>query len=236
MQVRTGARCASGSLALAVAVVALVALAPAAAQAAKRSGEHARHSSVAPLTRLAGWSAGPVQRWTGYRRPGGSRRVREVQRRLDRLGYQAGPVDGLFGPRTERATRHFQARHAVRVDGVVGRHTLHALRRVDRRHTPVSAPRPAHPPRTAAPRARPTTSPPAATPVREPGRRPALPVTAVLIALGCLGAGAVAASFVRTRRQIRRLQRPGPAPGVRARAGTGPPPTRRRASLRKEQP
>ena len=52
-----------------------------------------------------GWSARSVGLGSGYSRPGGSDRVREVQRRLTRLGYRPGPVDGLFGPRTRAATR-----------------------------------------------------------------------------------------------------------------------------------
>jgi hypothetical protein len=69
----------------------------------------------------AGWSAGPVGRGTGYHRPGGSRRVRDVQRRLTRLGYRPGPIDGLFGPRTQAAVRWFQYKHGLRPSGRVGR-------------------------------------------------------------------------------------------------------------------
>jgi hypothetical protein len=229
MQVRTGARRAAGPLVLAVAVAALAALAPA-AQAGQRTGGHARHTSAVSLTRIAGWSAGPVQRWTGYRRPGGSRRVREVQRRLDRLGYRAGPVDGLFGPRTERATRRFQRHRSMRVDGVVGRHTLHALRRAaHRRHQPVTTPRPTAPPpqRTTAPTARPG-SPPVADTVREAPARPEPPVTLVLIGIGVLGAAAGTASFVHTRKRIRDAQRA----ALQARPDSGPSPPRRTVSMR----
>jgi hypothetical protein len=79
----------------------------------------------------ADWSAGPIGRWIGYVRPGGSRRVREVQRRLDRLGYRLGRVDGLFGPRTEQAAIRFQRRNGLAADGLVGRRTLRAIRRRD---------------------------------------------------------------------------------------------------------
>jgi hypothetical protein len=97
-----------------------------AAVAGSAPGAHA-----APIGARADWSAGPVGRWTGYLRPGGSRRVREVQRRLDRLGYRVGPVDGRFGPRTERAAIRFQRRSRLAADGLVGRRTLRAIRMRD---------------------------------------------------------------------------------------------------------
>ena len=75
-----------------------------------------------------GWSAGSVGLGTGYHKPGGSKRVREVQRRLVQLGYRPGPVDGLFGPRTRAATRWFQFKHGLRVNGRVRRSTLAVLR------------------------------------------------------------------------------------------------------------
>src|SRR3954467_10347223 len=50
-----------------------------------------------------GWSAGGVGRGSGYGRANGSRRVREVQRRLLRRGYRPGVVDGRFGARTRAA-------------------------------------------------------------------------------------------------------------------------------------
>jgi hypothetical protein len=151
----------------------------------------------------AGWSAGPVHRWTGYSRPGGSRRVRELQRRLHRLGYEPGPVDGLFGPRTERATRRFQARHGLRVDAIVGPRTLRVLRERGRRHRaahrapapgPVTAPLPAH-------------LPPVQTAARDAApAHPALPAVPLIIAIALLGAGAFVSSYVKTGARIRRTE------------------------------
>ena len=74
-----------------------------------------------------GWSAGPVGFRSGYTRPGGSERVREVQRRLVKLGYRPGPVDGLFGPRTRAATQWFQFKHGLPTNGRVNRSTLAVL-------------------------------------------------------------------------------------------------------------
>jgi hypothetical protein len=81
----------------------------------------------------SGWSAGSVTRGTGYWRPGASRRVREVQRRLDRLGYRSGEVDGLFGPITQAAVRQYQRDRALQADGIVGPQTLSDLRSRTRR-------------------------------------------------------------------------------------------------------
>jgi len=44
-----------------------------------------------------------LTRGTGYRTPAGSQRVRDLQRRLLRLGYRPGTRDGRYGPRTQAA-------------------------------------------------------------------------------------------------------------------------------------
>src|SRR3954453_14759209 len=75
-----------------------------------------------------GWSAGAVRRGTGYVRPGGSRRVRDVQRRLTRLGYRPGPRDGLFGPRAGAAAGWFQYKPGLRSTGRVDKLPLVVLR------------------------------------------------------------------------------------------------------------
>jgi peptidoglycan hydrolase-like protein with peptidoglycan-binding domain len=106
-------------------IVALVLLIPSSATAAQRAAS----SSSSPAAALpVGWSAGPVRIGTGFHRPGGSERVREVQRRLRTVGISPGPVDGLFGPRTDAAVESFQTEHGLVVDGVVGIQTLTALR------------------------------------------------------------------------------------------------------------
>jgi hypothetical protein len=49
--------------------------------------------------------------------------VREIQRALTELGYDPGPIDGLFGARTRAAIKRFQAEHGLVADGIVGRKT-----------------------------------------------------------------------------------------------------------------
>lgn len=53
--------------------------------------------------------------------------VKLIQARLNDLGFKSGPVDGKFGPVTERAVRGFQTKHAPPVDGWVGPVTWAAL-------------------------------------------------------------------------------------------------------------
>jgi peptidoglycan hydrolase-like protein with peptidoglycan-binding domain len=43
--------------------------------------------------------------------------VESIQRDLNRLGYDAGPVDGRLGNRTARAIRRYQRVHSLPVDG-----------------------------------------------------------------------------------------------------------------------
>jgi N-acetylmuramoyl-L-alanine amidase len=46
--------------------------------------------------------------------------VAELQRRLNALGFDAGKVDGIFGPRTARAVTEFQQNRHLSEDGVAG--------------------------------------------------------------------------------------------------------------------
>lgn len=56
-----------------------------------------------------------------------SQDVRKLQEMLRQGGIDAGPVDGIFGPRTERAVREYQARQGLQTDGIVGAKTSGAL-------------------------------------------------------------------------------------------------------------
>ena len=72
--------------------------------------------------------------------------VRDLQQRLYELGYSPGPVDGIFGPRTEEAVKAFQRDSGLLTDGIVGPRTRADLEAPQCRQTsrPVqpSAPRP----------------------------------------------------------------------------------------------
>jgi DNA invertase Pin-like site-specific DNA recombinase len=113
-------------LSLLVAALALVAVSPAPAAAEQRVSGTA--DALAGCGWPDGWEAGAVAFGSGYESRSGSRRVREVQRRLKRAGARPGPVDGLFGPLTRAAVKRYQRRRGIAPTGVVGRRTLAQLR------------------------------------------------------------------------------------------------------------
>lgn len=58
--------------------------------------------------------------------------VQALQRRLTSLGFNAGRVDGIFGPLTHAALREFQRGVGVDADGTAGVQTYRALERLGR--------------------------------------------------------------------------------------------------------
>ena len=60
-------------------------------------------------------------------KPAFSSEVEYDQRILAALGYYAGPVDGIRGPKTIGAVKAFQSDNGLVVDGIVGPKTLAAL-------------------------------------------------------------------------------------------------------------
>jgi N-acetylmuramoyl-L-alanine amidase len=56
--------------------------------------------------------------------------VRELQRKLNALGFDAGREDGLFGPKTDHAVREFQRNVGDEPDGIVGDETLTTIGRM----------------------------------------------------------------------------------------------------------
>jgi hypothetical protein len=53
--------------------------------------------------------------------------VAAVQRRLGRLGYYQGVVDGVIGPQTRSAIAAFESRNGMAVDGTISRPLLDSL-------------------------------------------------------------------------------------------------------------
>ncbi len=171
---------------------------------------HAAH----PVARFPrDWSAGPLHLGAGYASPHGSRRVREVQRRLRRRGYRPGPVDGRFGPRTRAAVTWFEIKHGLPRTGRVDARTLATLRRRPPARRPAApAPTPASTPTPPRERSasRPTTPPQAST-------ASTTPVGLIGVAVGLLLGLALALGFTRATRRGQPV--PGSELPAAARAG-----------------
>lgn len=54
-------------------------------------------------------------------------RVKKLQQQLNKLGYQAGKADGIYGPQTAYAVGQYQSDQGLVVDGEAGPETLTAL-------------------------------------------------------------------------------------------------------------
>lgn len=62
--------------------------------------------------------------------------VRYLQETLNKVGYDCGGVDGIFGNKTFAAVKAFQADHGLNPDGVVGVNTWAVLDRMNDVETP----------------------------------------------------------------------------------------------------
>lgn len=117
---------------------------------------------VAPQSAAAGK---PV-----LRRGDKNQAVRELQEALKELGHDPGPIDGIFGERTEAAVKAFQKAARIAVDGVVGPQTWGAIEaalaaRQEAKPAPKPEPKPAP-----APKPEPQAAPqPAPKPAQAPG-------------------------------------------------------------------
>src|SRR4051812_33846145 len=89
-------------------LVALPTLLPTSAAAGTGAARHEQRSELAGRTARSHITL--LAFGSGYQQAGGSPAVRTLQRRLTRLGYAPGPVDGRFGPRTRAAGIAFQTR------------------------------------------------------------------------------------------------------------------------------
>lgn len=82
----------------------------------------------------AGYTLGDRLLWHSRRMMRGDD-VRDLQHRLNALGFNAGHEDGVFGPLATAAVEDFQRNAGLNVDGVAGPRTVAALQRLARAHT-----------------------------------------------------------------------------------------------------
>src|SRR5690606_21182133 len=54
--------------------------------------------------------------------------TKRLQAALDKRGFDPGPIDGIYGPRTMAAVVAFQLEHGLVPDGEAGKETLKALK------------------------------------------------------------------------------------------------------------
>jgi hypothetical protein len=53
--------------------------------------------------------------------------IKFIQAKLIKDGYDPGTVDGISGPRTQKALEAYQRDHGLKVDGMPGKETLKSL-------------------------------------------------------------------------------------------------------------
>ena len=98
-------------------------------------------------------------------------RQREAQAELNRLGYDAGSVDGIWGARSARAMRAFQADNGLASDGIVSRTSLARLKNAATTMAADAAPPPSPMPTTATPELRPSRAVPEVSAVQTQARQ-----------------------------------------------------------------
>jgi peptidoglycan hydrolase-like protein with peptidoglycan-binding domain len=189
--------CPRWTCALVVTAAAAFILATASSAQAQAQATGSSPSLQAKPLPAAGWHGAPIQRplpardpvgtttttarghamsvGAGFGRPSGSPEVRALQRILRSLGYACGPVDGLFGTRTQASLQWFQIKHGLRPTGSGDAETLRILHLRDRAGGPQEAgPRAEAPASSRAP-TRPASAPrvhPAPPPSHAPANAP----------------------------------------------------------------
>jgi peptidoglycan hydrolase-like protein with peptidoglycan-binding domain len=63
----------------------------------------------------------------GQSQTGGDERIKQVQQKLKDQGHDAGPVDGVMGPKTQAALKEFQSAKGLKDSGQLDRETMAAL-------------------------------------------------------------------------------------------------------------
>ena len=93
-----------------------------------------RFVAGAMVLALLGIGSAPAARARGRHSLANAEQVRQVQQKLNDIGYHAGSVDGVLGPQTESALRQFQQARNLDATGHIDSNTLAALNREPTRH------------------------------------------------------------------------------------------------------
>lgn len=56
--------------------------------------------------------------------------VKDLQKRLVQIGYQVGKVDGIYGDKTVASVTLFQKNRGLKADGIAGKQTIDALKKM----------------------------------------------------------------------------------------------------------
>lgn len=82
---------------------------------------------VYPITNNNSIVADSLMEVAAVRKGDSGSKVKEIQRKLNELGFSVGNVDGIFGSKTLAAVKNFQKSRGLTVDGIVGTNTAKAL-------------------------------------------------------------------------------------------------------------
>lgn len=82
---------------------------------------------IYPITNNNSLVADSLMEVAAVRQGDSGSKVKEIQRKLNELGFSVGNVDGIFGSKTLNAVKNFQKSRGLTVDGIVGTNTAKAL-------------------------------------------------------------------------------------------------------------
>ena len=88
----------------------------------KPEGEKSRSVSLPSLEKFAKSGKGGLKN-----DPDEKEAIKELQQRLADMGYDPGPVDGIYGRKTREAVKQFQKDYGLKVDGDAGPNTIAEL-------------------------------------------------------------------------------------------------------------
>ncbi len=86
---------------------------------------HLHRNGVCPYSASAKKVTGSTKKVSKYYQ---TATVKKVQKKLKKLGYSCGKVDGSYGKKTKKAIRKFQKKHGMTVNGKINRKLIKKLK------------------------------------------------------------------------------------------------------------